>query len=559
MKETKSSEKTQEKKEDMFKYANKNRLLFLQVVFLILLFAVAELGKAYFMGALFNAQIEMKKVLELVGVVIVFLLMYTIISSLKDYSIQKYENKVRYDLQKEMYSFALRESPEQFLKKDSSAFINQITNKTNEIVEKYIHSKILMINLVLSFLIGSFYVGANSWIILMFLYGCAGACIGSNRVFAKPLKKSQKVLSDHKERWIQTVKNFYKNFLFIRNENYESHFTTVLDRENKNLENSYNKANGLFMVSDAVNGGLGQYMFIGTIIIGAILIHQGQLNVPTVLALSQVTNMVVNPIFQFATLKNCIDASRFLLEELREEQKAIKQQNQKETKSVSKIDCISFDHLDFGYPNGKVVFQDINYTFEKGSKTLIVGASGEGKSTLLKLLLKQISNQSIKVNNIRLDQVKYNSYFSDISYVSQNIALFPMSLKENILLKQHKKVAPILDQVNLSDLKERENEIFDSDAMTLSGGQIQRILLARAIAAGKDWLVFDEAFSAIDETTRKKIESIFLEDPNKTVISVSHKIDFGIARSYDTILLVENGKLTPITIAQLREWMEQNR
>lgn len=163
------------------------------------------------------------------------------------------------------------------------------------------------------------------------------------------------------------------------------------------------------------------------------------------------------------------------------------------------------------------------------------------------------------MNNIRLDQVKYNSYFSDISYVSQNIALFPMSLKENILLKQHKKVAPILDQVNLSDLKERENEIFDSDAMTLSGGQIQRILLARAIAAGKDWLVFDEAFSAIDETTRKKIESIFLEDPNKTVISVSHKIDFGIARSYDTILLVENGKLTPITIAQLREWMEQNR
>ena len=239
--------------------------------------------------------------------------------------------------------------------------------------------------------------------------------------------------------------------------------------------------------------------------------------------------------------------------------KYIKQQNQKETKSVSTFDCISFDHLDFGYPNGKVVFQDINYTFEKGSKTLIVGASGEGKSTLLKLLLKQISNQSIKVNNIRLDQVKYNSYFSDISYVSQNIALFPMSLKENILLKQHKKVAPILDQVNLSDLKERENEIFDSDAMTLSGGQIQRILLARAIAAGKDWLVFDEAFSAIDETTRKKIESIFLEDPNKTVISVSHKIDFGIARSYDTILLVENGKLTPITIAQLREWMEQNR
>lgn len=541
----------------MYRYIKKNSGLFLIVVLLIFVFAIAELGKAYFMGELLNVQLNLSKIIKLIGVVILFLLIYVIVSSMKDYFIQKFENKVRYDIQRNIYCFTIQDSPEEFLKKDSSFFINQMVNKTNEIIEKYIHSRISMINLVISFLIGSIYIGMNSIAILIFLYCCAGLCLACNKYFSSPLEKSQKTLLMQKEKWIKATKNFFKNFLYIKNENYEENFIKLLDRENDNLKSSYNKANGLLMVSDAVNGGLGQYMFIGTIIIGALLIHTGHLNVPKVLAISQVTNMVVNPIFQFATLKNRILSSRFLLEEMEAEEQRVLEHNKRETISLPALRSITLDHLDFAYPNGKTVFHDVSHTFKQGSKTLIVGPSGEGKSTLLKLLLKQIPSSNVKADGAPLDQVRYGSYFSHIAYVSQTLSLFPMTLKENIVLGKDKPVEPVLKQVRLMDLNDRQNEVFDSDSMTLSGGQIQRVVLGRAIASDKEWVVLDEAFSAIDEATRQSIEMAFLNDPAKTVIAVSHHIDPDVAARYDEILLVKNGTLRPITLEALKEEMKK--
>ena len=107
------------------------------------------------------------------------------------------------------------------------------------------------------------------------------------------------------------------------------------------------------------------------------------------------------------------------------------------------------------------------------------------------------------------------------------------------------------------DLNERQNEVFDSDSMMLSGGQIQRVVLGRAIASDKEWVVLDEAFSAIDEATRQSIEMAFLNDPAKTVIAVSHHIDPDVAARYDEILLVKNGTLRPITLEALKEEMKK--
>lgn len=433
--------------------------------------------------------------------------------------------------------------------------INELTNKINEIVEKYIHSRIQMLGLAVSFISGSVYIGVLCWPVLLFLYVLAGMCLFGNRFFFEPLQKCQKELLVHKEKWIQSIKNFYSNFMFIKNEHYEKTYCDLLLSGSEKLHEAYNKADSLLMVSDTINNGFGQYMFLGTIGIGALFVHFKLLTVPLVLAIMQVTNMVVNPIFQFATFRNRIESSRFLVKDMEQTIQEINARTQHETTQISRLDTISFEHLDFAYSPDHLILKDLDLEFRRGHKYLIVGESGQGKSTLLKLMLKQITDRNVLVNNIPLSSITYSSYFEDIAYVSQSFALFPVSLKENIVLGRDMDVKDVLDHVGLHDLISRKEEVFENDRTALSGGQMQRIMLARALASNKSWLVLDEAFSAVDEATRKRLERSLLEQKEKTIIAISHKTDPLTAAMYDTILLVENRTVRPIS---LEEYVSRN-
>ncbi len=532
-----------------------NRKLFALVFSLILVFSILELGKAYLMGELLGLNMETKKLVGLIVLTIVFLLVYTLIDSGKQLAVKRLENKIRYDLQQRCVRTILQEDPASFFRKDSSMLINDLTNKINEIVEKYIHSRIQMTALIVSFAAGSIYIAALCWPILIFLYILAGMGLLGNRFFFVPLQKREKALLVQKEKWIQTIKNFYDNFMFIKNEHYEKTYFDLLRSGSENLHETYNKADSLLMASDAINNGFGQYMFLGTIGIGALFVHFQMLTIPLVLAIMQVTNMVVNPLFQFATFRNRIESSRFLIEDMEQMMKEINAHIQHETTSISQLDTISFEHLDFAYSPDHLVLKDIDLTFRRGCKYLIVGESGQGKSTLLKLMLKQIPCTNVVADGIPLSSITYSSYFSHIAYVSQSFALFPVSLKENIVLGRHINVEDVLDHVGLHDLISRKEEVFENDRTALSGGQMQRIMLARALASDKKWLVLDEAFSAIDEATRKRLERSMLEEKEKTIIAISHKTDAITAAMYDTILLVENRTVRPIS---LEEYISQN-
>lgn len=532
-----------------------NRKLLAGVFCLILVFAMLELGKAYLMGELLGLNMETKKLVNLIVLTIVFLLVYTLTDSGKQLAITRFENKIRYDLQQRCIQALLQEDPASFFRKDSSMLINELTNKINEIVEKYIHSRIQMLGLAVSFISGSVYIGVLCWPVLLFLYVLAGMCLFGNRFFFEPLQKCQKELLVHKEKWIQSIKNFYSNFMFIKNEHYEKTYCDLLLSGSEKLHEAYNKADSLLMVSDTINNGFGQYMFLGTIGIGALFVHFKLLTVPLVLAIMQVTNMVVNPIFQFATFRNRIESSRFLVKDMEQTIQEINARTQHETTQISRLDTISFEHLDFAYSPDHLILKDLDLEFRRGHKYLIVGESGQGKSTLLKLMLKQITDRNVLVNNIPLSSITYSSYFEDIAYVSQSFALFPVSLKENIVLGRDMDVKDVLDHVGLHDLISRKEEVFENDRTALSGGQMQRIMLARALASNKSWLVLDEAFSAVDEATRKRLERSLLEQKEKTIIAISHKTDPLTAAMYDTILLVENRTVRPIS---LEEYVSRN-
>jgi ABC-type bacteriocin/lantibiotic exporter with double-glycine peptidase domain len=195
-------------------------------------------------------------------------------------------------------------------------------------------------------------------------------------------------------------------------------------------------------------------------------------------------------------------------------------------------DSIEIKNLSFFYEKNKDVLKDINLKILKGERIGIVGETGSGKSTLVDIVSGLITSYD---GMIMIDNKKFNSKLSkwgrNFAYVSQNSFLFNESLKFNIIFNDrpnHKQINKILKIVEMdkfvNDLNENLDATVGENAINLSGGQIQRIGLARALYNEPEILILDEAFSAMDTNTEAKIlKNIFENYNNMTIINIAHK------------------------------------
>ena len=201
------------------------------------------------------------------------------------------------------------------------------------------------------------------------------------------------------------------------------------------------------------------------------------------------------------------------------------------SKIVKDIKYIKFNNLEYSINNRKII-KEFNLDINKEDKVLIKGDSGIGKSTIFKLLNKDIKvdNGYIYIDNIDINEIKDSSIKNNICYVSQDEYIFNDSIKNNILLYKNinsKELNKIL-KITMVDklLKNRNidlNFILEENGHNLSGGDRQKILLARTLVRNIDYIILDETTSEIDiKSERKILERIFTEY-KKTIILISHR------------------------------------
>jgi len=219
---------------------------------------------------------------------------------------------------------------------------------------------------------------------------------------------------------------------------------------------------------------------------------------------------------------------------------------------ISKGDII-FKNVSFGYNEKNLVLEKLNLNISKGEKIAIVGYSGHGKSSIAKLLIRlyDISSGMIKIDNQDISQVTSESLRNQIGFVFQTSYIFPGTIKENLLLgckndisdeellKACKKVK-ILKRIN--ELPEKLETEIGFGNVELSGGEKQRIALARTLLKDPKVVVLDEATSALDNDTEKSIidnmDKLF---EGKTVIVISHRLS--TITNVDKIAVINKGKL----------------
>lgn len=533
----------------MFKLIQNHKVLYFISLILIVSYSVVDLLKSILMSYIFDDHL-LDSISSLIVIVLVFLGVYLIVSTLQQYVVEVLKNKIRYSLNKNLYQSYASRNIESFRKKDSSEILNEFNNEVNVVIDNYVSSKLNVFSLTISLILGSLYIANLSVEILMFLLFCAFITIFINSIFKNRLKKNQMNYLASMKQWLCSIKNLCRCFNDIKILNLEKVFCDNLDIENKNLEQRTLKNNGFIKILTSINSFISQAMFFLTLLFGIVLIHYNRLTVGQLLGIAQASNMVILPIVNYANLRNMIQSSKPVLQKLLDNSMCYE-----ENEPIifdEQIHDIKIKHLSYSY-GVRLILDLSNLVIDQGKKYLVIGKSGDGKSTFLDILTKQKKADGIYVNDKDLKDVQFSTYADKFSYVNQNNDLLPFSFKQNITLGRKMSKYSLKDLVtifNLESIFDKERDNLDFEHLNLSGGEKQRICLARAMYRNKKWLFLDEAFSAIDKTNSDRIHQFILSNPDLTVLSIEHKVTKETVSLYDKVLLFENKKIVSMNVEE---------
>lgn len=533
----------------MFKLVQNHKVLYFISLILIVSYSVVDLLKSILMNYIFDDHL-LDSILSLIVIVLIFLGVYLIVSISQQYVVEVLKNKIRYSLNQNLYQSYASRNIESFQKKDSSEILNEFNNEVNVVIDNYVSSKLNVFSLTISLILGSLYIANLSVEILIFLLFCAFITIFINSIFKNRLKKNQMNYLDSMKQWLCSIKNLCRCFNDIKILNLEKVFCDDLDLENKNLEQNTLKNNGFIKILTSLNSFISQAMFFLTLLFGIVLIHYNRLTVGQLLGIAQASNMVIMPIVNYANLRNMIQSSKPVLQKLLDNSMCYE-----ENEPIvfdEQIHDIKIKYLSFSY-GARLILDLNNLVIDQGKKYLVIGKSGDGKSTFLDILTKQKKADGIYVNNKDLKDVQFSTYADTFSYVNQNNDLLPFSFEQNITLGRKMSKYSLKELVtifNLESIFDKERDNLDFEHLNLSGGEKQRICLARAMYRNKKWLFLDEAFSAIDKTNSDRIHQFILSNPDLTVLSIEHKVTKETVSLYDEVLLFENKKIVSMNVEE---------
>lgn len=217
------------------------------------------------------------------------------------------------------------------------------------------------------------------------------------------------------------------------------------------------------------------------------------------------------------------------------------------------VNHIEINHLNFSYIENRLVLKDVNCFIEKGKMTAVIGSTGSGKSTLVNLILRLYDSPpgSIKVDGIDIREFKLASLRSHMSIVTQGVFLFNDSIRNNVSFGLDREanddeILEALKKARLYDFviglpKKLETSIGDR-GIKLSGGEQQRLSIARALLRGAEILLLDEATSSLDTKTERLIQqSIDEAVKGKTTVVIAHRLS--TIKNADKIIVLEGGRL----------------
>lgn len=361
-------------------------------------------------------------------------------------------------------------------------------------------------------------------------------------VFHKKIKRQIYLLRQQYASGSSYMVESITNFETIKNLNIENQIIT----KQHNIYNDYTKYtsklletnNNLFFWKEFITN-LGN---LSIIILGILFVKNDLLSLGNLIAFIFLSSYFITPI------KNIVDLNLEFKEAILSLRRIMEITFYKESNGNIKLrpKKFQFQNLSYTFNDLDFVLKNINLEIKTNEKIIILGSSGSGKSTLLKLMVGYYKSEALKINDIPIKKLDTMALKDKIVCASQNEKLFTGTLKDNLQITNNQSLDKVIEITCIEEIISKDPlglyQLIEEDGFNLSGGEKQRIVLARALLKDFDFLLIDESLNQVSVSLERKIlKNIFLNYPGKTIVFVSHRTDN--VDIFERLITLESGKV----------------
>lgn len=437
-----------------------------------------------------------------------------------------------------------------FRDESAAGYLSALTNDAASIETNYLAQMLAMITKAVTFIGALLLMCRYSLLMTAIAAGLTVLPLIASLLTGSRLQAVESRVSERNEEFTAALSDCLAGFTVVKNFRAEREIFRLFAQSNKALEHEKFTGRRIKTLVGMIGAVTGIFAQLGVFIAGVYLSMKGGSMTPgAVVLFVNLMNFIISPIAELPGLLACRKAALGLVDKLAA---ALERSSSREgSETLNRLEHgIRLENVSFAYEPGKTVLHGINAEFEAGRAYALVGGSGSGKSTLLNLLMAAETNYNghILADGIELSDISTESLYGTMAAIQQNVFVFNASIKDNVSMFRDfpkTKMDEAIARAHLGALiRERgEDYLCGENGSGLSGGEKQRISIARSLLKKASVLLADEVTAALDAQTAHRVSSDILDLQGITRIVVTHTLEESLLRRYDKIFVLRGGRI----------------
>lgn len=437
-----------------------------------------------------------------------------------------------------------------FRDESAAGYLSALTNDAASIETNYLAQMLAMITKAVTFIGALLLMCRYSLLMTAIAAGLTVLPLIASLLTGNRLLTVESRVSERNGEFTAALSDCLAGFTVVKNFRAEREIFRLFAQSNKALEHEKFTGRRIKTLVGMIGAVTGIFAQLGVFIAGVYLSMKGGSMTPgAVVLFVNLMNFIISPIAELPGLFACRKAALGLVDKLAA---ALERSSSREgSETLNKLEHgIRLENVSFAYEPGKTVLHGINAEFEAGRAYALVGGSGSGKSTLLNLLMAAETNYSghILADGIELSDISTESLYGTMAAIQQNVFVFNASIKDNVSMFRDfpkTEMDEAIARAHLGALiRERgEDYLCGENGSGLSGGEKQRISIARSLLKKSSVLLADEVTAALDAQTAHRVSSDILDLQGITRIVVTHTLEESLLRRYDKIFVLRGGRI----------------
>lgn len=437
-----------------------------------------------------------------------------------------------------------------FRDESAAGYLSALTNDAASIETNYLAQMLAMITKAVTFIGALLLMCRYSLLMTAIAAGLTVLPLIASLLAGNRLQAVESRVSERNGEFTAALSDCLAGFTVVKNFRAEREIFRLFAQSNKALEHEKFTGRRIKTLVGMIGAVTGIFAQLGVFIAGVYLSMKGGSMTPgAVVLFVNLMNFIISPIAELPGLLACRKAALGLVDKLAA---ALERSSSREgSETLNRLENgIRLENVSFAYEPGKTVLHGINAEFEAGRAYALVGGSGSGKSTLLNLLMAAETNYSghILADGIELSDISTESLYGTMAAIQQNVFVFNASIKDNVSMFHDfpkTEMDEAIARAHLGALiRERgEDYLCGENGSVLSGGEKQRISVARSLLKKSSVLLADEVTAALDAQTAHRVSSDILDLQGITRIVVTHTLEESLLRRYDKIFVLRGGRI----------------